>query len=223
MHSTRAAHAGHSQRCPEHRHSARLHHRAFNTVWSLNCLALPIPVFDRNRGNIMAAGTALIRASSDVERASNDSRNQLADAYNNYATNEVMLKYYRTDMIVDQVLPYRALRERYRENPDKIDFVGDIVQQQQTLAQLITGYVQTLGNRWQAVVTLAGLLQVDDMWQMGSLAHPEAITTPKPAQDGISLPPPEKAESLAGTVARLPVRRRPWRSTATAAPCRSSR
>ena len=128
----------------------------------------------------MAAEAALIRASSDVERASNDLRNQLADAYNNYATNEVTLKYYRTDMIVDQVRAYRALYERYQEDPDKIDFVGDIVQQQQTLAQLITGYVQTLGSRWQAVVTLAGLLQVDDMWQMGSLAQPEAIATPKP-------------------------------------------
>ena len=145
-------------------------------------MGAPIPVFDRNRGNIMAAEAALIRASSDVERASNDLRNQLADAYNNYAANEVTLKYYRADMIVDQVRAYRALYERYQEDPDKIDFVGDIVQQQQTLSQLITGYVQTLGSRWQAVVTLAGLLQVDDMWQMGPLAQPEAISTPKPAQ-----------------------------------------
>jgi cobalt-zinc-cadmium efflux system outer membrane protein len=169
----------------------------FNTVWSLN-VGAPIPVFDKNRGNIMAAEAALIRASSDVERASNDLRNQLADAYNNYAANEVTLKYYRADMIVDQVRAYRALYERYQEDPDKIDFVGDIVQQQQTLAQLITGYVQTLGNRWQAVVTLAGLLQVDDMWQMGQLTQPEALPAPKPAQDRMPLPPPEKPKAGQG-------------------------
>ena len=75
----------------------------FNTVWSLN-VGAPLPVWDQNRGNIMAAEAALIRASADVDRAANDLRNQLADAYNNYVTNEVTLKYYRTDMIVDQVL-----------------------------------------------------------------------------------------------------------------------
>ncbi len=161
----------------------------FNTVWSLN-VGAPLPVWDQNRGNIMAAEAALIRASADVDRAANDLRNQLADAYNNYVTNEVTLKYYRTDMIVDQVRAYRALYQRYQEDPDRVDFVGDIVQQQQVLATLITSYVQTLGSRWQSIVTLAGLLQEDDLWQMGASLPREAISAPKPPEDVEPIPPP---------------------------------
>jgi hypothetical protein len=43
-----------------------------------------------------------------------------------------------------------------------------LVTAEQTLATAVATYVQSLGDQWQAVVDLAGLLQVDDLFQMGS-------------------------------------------------------
>ena len=55
--------------------------------------------------------------------------------------------------------------QRYQVDPDA-DF-NDVVTSQQTLATTISTYIQLLGDQWQAVADLAGLLQSDDIFAMG--------------------------------------------------------
>jgi hypothetical protein len=43
---------------------------------------------------------------------------------------------------------------------------NDVVTAQQTLATIVAFYMQALGDQWQAVVDLAGLLQADDLFGM---------------------------------------------------------
>jgi cobalt-zinc-cadmium efflux system outer membrane protein len=146
--------------------------RDFTTLpdqpWVYNLKArVPLPVFDQNRGNIMAAEGALARANHGYALARNTLASSLADAYSRYDANKITVDYYRKDIIRDQVQSWRGLWQRHQEDPDSVQFT-DVVSAQQTLAQTIQTYAQTLGAQWQAVVDLADLMELDDMCQMGT-------------------------------------------------------
>ena len=136
----------------------------FGTVVSLQ-VGVPLPVFDHNRGNIIAAEAALVRASSEYERARNDLLTNLADTFARYETNRQTAEKYHNSILVDQVRAYRGQYQRYQVDPDA-DF-NDVVTSQQTLASTISTYIQLLGDQWQAVADLAGLMQIDDIFAMG--------------------------------------------------------
>jgi cobalt-zinc-cadmium efflux system outer membrane protein len=136
------------------------------TVVSLQ-FGVPLPVFDTNRGNIIAAEAALVRACSEYERARNDLLTNLADTFAQYETNRQTAEKYRNSILVDQVRAYRGQYQRYQADPDA-DF-NDVVTSQQTLASTISTYIQLLGDQWQAVANLAGLMQTDDLFQMGAV------------------------------------------------------
>jgi outer membrane protein TolC len=65
------------------------------------------------------------------------------------------------------VQSWRGLWQRHQEDPDAVQFT-DVVSAQQTLAQTIQTYAQTLGAQWQAVVDLADLMELDDVCQLGT-------------------------------------------------------
>jgi len=136
----------------------------FGTVVSLQ-VGVPLPIFDDNRGNIIAAEAALIRACSEYERARNDLFTNLADTYARYETNRQTAQQYHNSILVDQVRAYRGAYQRYQADPDA-DF-NDVVTSQQTLASTISTYIQLLGDQWQAVADLAGLMQCDDIFALG--------------------------------------------------------
>ena len=136
----------------------------YGTVVSLQ-VGIPLPIFDNNRGNIIAAEAALVRACSEYERARNDLFTNLADTFARYETNRQTAQQYHSSILVDQVRAYRGAYQRYQVDPDA-DF-NDVVTSQQTLASTISTYIQLLGDQWQAVADLAGLMQSDDIFAMG--------------------------------------------------------
>ncbi len=140
----------------------------FGTAYNLHA-GIPIPLFDRNRGNIMSADAALMRASQEYNRVRNELSASLADAFARYQSQRVLFDYYRTQILQDQVQSYRAIYQRYQQDADSVDF-NDVVTSQQTLASLVSTYIQALGDQWQAVVDLAGLLQLDDLSELDQFA-----------------------------------------------------
>ena len=149
----------------------------FNTVLSIQA-GVPLPIFDNNRGNIIAADAALARACSEYDRARNELLGNLADIFARYQTSRESFAYYQQNILFDQVRAYRALYQRHQQDPDSIAF-SDVVSAQQTLAGTIASYLQLLGDQWQAVIDLAGLLQADDLLQLGR-PQPAAIPTVPP-------------------------------------------
>jgi cobalt-zinc-cadmium efflux system outer membrane protein len=140
----------------------------FGTVYNLHA-GIPIPLFDRNRGNIMSADAAFLRASQECSRVRNELASSLADAFARYQSQRVLLDYYRTQILQDQVQSYRAIYQRYQQDADSVDF-NDVVTSQQTLASAVSTYIQALGDQWQAVVDMAGLLQLDELSQLDQFA-----------------------------------------------------
>jgi len=142
-------------------------------------VSVPIPVWDRNSGNIMQAQGQLMRAIEEDHRVRDDLTSRLAEAFERYQNNRAILEYYRTRLLPDQVRAFRGIYDRYHQELDKVSF-NDVITSQQTLATLVQNYVATLGAMWTAVVDVANLLQTNDLFQVGLEPPPTQPVAPVP-------------------------------------------
>ena len=133
-------------------------------------VGVPLPIWDQNKGNILNAEAALVRATEEPHRVELTLTNSLANAYTNYRTSLEGLEYYRKYILPDQVRTYRGVFERRGIDPGVV--FGDLVTAQQTLATGVTQYLTILGQVWSSVVSVADLLQTDDLFQ---LAQPNEV------------------------------------------------
>jgi cobalt-zinc-cadmium efflux system outer membrane protein len=127
-------------------------------------LGVPFPIWDQNKGNIMAAEAMQKRASEEPHRVEESLTNMLATAYTGYKTNLEALEYYRKFILPDQVRAYRGVLERRQIDPNAA--FSDLVSAQQTLATDVTSYLGILGSLWSSAVSVADLLQTDDLFQI---------------------------------------------------------
>lgn len=159
----------------------------FQTTTS-GTIGLPVPLWDRNRGNILQAQAALLRAVEEPHRVRDDLTGRLADAFRRYESNRTRLRLYRDHILPDQVRVYQGVRQRHNWDPDAVSF-GDVVTAQQTLAQVIITYVGALGDMWTAVTDIANLLQTNDLYQVGAEPVPTECAAPVPdLVDMLTLP-----------------------------------
>jgi cobalt-zinc-cadmium efflux system outer membrane protein len=125
----------------------------------------PIPIFNRNQGNILATQSTLISNERAFGAIQNELIGQLAAALANFSTARAQAENYRRQMLPDQVRTYRGIYSRYREagpGNDNINF-GDVIVAQQTLAVAVTGYADVLSQLWQSYIDVAELLQMEDL------------------------------------------------------------
>jgi cobalt-zinc-cadmium efflux system outer membrane protein len=127
-------------------------------------VVLPVPIWDQNKGNIMSAQAALIRAIEESHRVENYWTNTLAANYTNYQNNLNALEYYRRYILPDQVRYYRGVFDR--RQVDITASPSDLVTAQQALAANVQTYLGILGSLWSAVVSVADPLQTDDLFQL---------------------------------------------------------
>jgi cobalt-zinc-cadmium efflux system outer membrane protein len=142
----------------------------------------PIPVWNRNQGNILQAEGQLRRAEEEEHRVRDDLAGRLADAFERYHLNRELLAPYRGTLLPDQVRVFNGLFERYltqRPGATEVTFI-DISTAQQNLATSVTAYLQALGEQWRAVVDIAALLQTEDLFQVGQEPVPTECLPPLP-------------------------------------------
>jgi len=128
-------------------------------------VSVPVPIFNRNQGNITSAQATLVDADRKYMTVRNQLQADLADAYNRYVTGQAIVNNYREIILPDQVRVYRATYSRFRIAGEEVDF-AQIVVTQQTLAQAVVSYLEAVTGQWQATVDVARLLQVDDLFTM---------------------------------------------------------
>lgn len=122
-----------------------------------------LPVFDRNQGNIRQAAAQIGRATADLTATQNDLQGRLAEAIGRYEASRVNAARYREKVIPSLSQAYRAIIRRYQAEPEKVGF-NDIVVAQQNLATVLQAYLAALNAQWQAVVDVATLGQLDDLY-----------------------------------------------------------
>src|SRR5207244_938551 len=102
----------------------------------------------------------------------------------------------RDRIVPDQVRAYRGIYRRYDSEPDALNF-NDVITAQQTLADSIRNYIDSIGGLWGAVTDLAALLQLDDLDPAGLPGKGTLDRCPVPALEPLLKPqPPEKSKPL---------------------------
>ena len=132
---------------------------------------LPIPIFDRNRGNIISAEGDLRRAVEQVRRTRNELTTQSADAFARLATSRYLVQSYREQILPDLGRSYRGVYDRHQQEPDVAGF-GDIIVAQQNLAVGLATYITALNEQWTAVADIANLMQAEDLNELGTGFRP---------------------------------------------------
>jgi len=146
-----------------------------NTTYNLQ-VSVPLPLLNRNRGNIIAGEAEVVRARQSWGTTRNTLTATLADTYNRYLSNRKIADTYRTEILRDQVRIYRGIYDRYRQGGDSVDFAQVVIAQQQ-LSQAINEYLEALTGQWQAFIDLAEVLQVDDLFQVEAIIQGSGETT----------------------------------------------
>jgi len=139
-------------------------------------LGFQLPVSDRNQGNIRTAQAQIASAGHQLVSAQNALSGRLGEAFARYEANAAAVANYRDKVIPSQSQAYRAIIRRYQAEPEKVGF-NDIVVAQQNLAQSLQAYMTALGGQWQAVVDVANIGQLDDLYPA---APPGPIPPPTP-------------------------------------------
>lgn len=124
------------------------------TVW----IGAPVPIFNRNQGNILAAEADLARLRADAGTIELRLRELLAGAFQRYQSARRQVEAYQKDILPNARESVRLIREGYDRGDAKYDFTT-LQQAQRTLFQARLAYVQSLGELWRAVSEIAGLLQ----------------------------------------------------------------
>ncbi|MBI2824392.1 MAG: TolC family protein [Planctomycetia bacterium] len=149
-------------------------------------LGVPLPLWDRNRGNIISAQSNEIKSAEGIRRAEYDLTAQLADAFSRFETSRISLQYYREQILPDLARSYRGIYQRYQQEGEKGTVLfGDIIVAQQNLTSAIAVYLTTLDAQWKAVADLARLLQVETINELNipspdvpAGAHPPGAAGP---------------------------------------------
>jgi cobalt-zinc-cadmium efflux system outer membrane protein len=166
-------------------------------------VGVPVPVWDQNKGPIIAAQAALVRALEEPHRVETNLTNNFAAAFVNYKNSLEGLEFYRRYILPDQVRAYRGIYERRRV--DRNAAFGDLVQAQQTLAANVSTYLGLLGQLWTSAVSVADFLQTDDLFQQ---ARPQELPPLPEFGDLPAWPcphPARQADTCVPPVSALPV------------------
>lgn len=121
---------------------------------------IPIPVLNRNQGNIMKANAELVAAVNDVRRIELDLRDRLAIAFRRYANSKQ-----QADRYTDSILP-RAQRSldivTRGYATGQVDFLT-LLTSQRTYIRANLSYLNSLAELRQAATVIQGQLLTDSL------------------------------------------------------------
>ena len=159
----------------------------YRTTYNVQ-VGVPVPIFDRNQGNILNAQGTLMKTAQEAPRIQNDLANRLADAVERYENARNLTELYRQNILPDQARTFRGLYERHQQQPDIVGFV-EIVNAQQTLLNSINVYINTLSLRWTALTDIGSLLQIETLEGIQSLLETGSpIPVVEPLPNGTASP-----------------------------------
>lgn len=123
-------------------------------------VSIPVPIFNKNQGNIAAAEAEWVRASREVERVRLALKQSLAATFRDYDANRT-----RVMQLNQHILPASLetleLSQRSLE-AGEISYL-QFLTTQRNYTLLNQEYVEALGELWNTVVAIDGLLLVDGL------------------------------------------------------------
>lgn len=126
-------------------------------------LGLPLPLFDRNQGNIVKAQAELIAAQREVQRVELELRDRLVAAFEQYANARRRVEAYRNIIRPNAQKSQEMIREHY---PEQFGYLT-LLTAQRTFFSVSLEYLANLRELWARTVELEGMLL------SGGLERPE--------------------------------------------------
>jgi outer membrane protein, heavy metal efflux system len=136
-------------------------------------VSLPVPLWNRNQGNILAAQAEVGRSLQEVGRVQNDLTGRLAAAFGRYAAAREREKRYHTSVLPNAQKAYRLAQEAFKGG--QFEYLR-VLQAQRAAAEANLEYVRVQSEAWQAASEIAGLL-LEEYWPARASA-PAAGPTP---------------------------------------------
>jgi cobalt-zinc-cadmium efflux system outer membrane protein len=156
-------------------------------------VAVQIPIFNRNQGNVAAASATLERAQLEKERVALTLRERAATLVDEYANAKLMSTEYRDEILPRAQKAYSLLSEKYGE---MLASYPRVLESQRKLFQLHAEYIQSLETLWTTGIALQGFLLTDGL---ESPAGPSEID--RPIRE-TNVPMPERTMSPLDTMPR---------------------
>ena len=123
-------------------------------------LAVQIPIFNRNQGNVAAATATLERAQLEELRVALMLRQRAASTLDLYSTAKVMATQYRDEMLPRAKKAYTLMSQKYGL---MLASYPRAIQTQRKLFELELDYVRLLENVWTTGIALQGFLLTDGL------------------------------------------------------------
>jgi outer membrane protein, heavy metal efflux system len=119
-------------------------------------VGLPIPLWDRNQGNITAAKYRLRAAEAAVEQARLRAVERLAGAYQRYENARRQLDLYKAKVLPDAAAALAQIDKVYEARGERF---FDTLDARRVLAQARIDYAQALGDLWAAIAEIEAVTQ----------------------------------------------------------------
>jgi cobalt-zinc-cadmium efflux system outer membrane protein len=118
-------------------------------------LAIPLPLFDRNQGGIVAAQGQLVAAQRDVERIELNLQQRLAEAFRRYASARDQVSSYQQTILPNAKASLQLVTEGYQKG--EFDYVN-LLTAQRTYFRNNLAYLESLRSLKIAAAEIEGLL-----------------------------------------------------------------
>jgi len=122
--------------------------------------SIPVPLFNRNQGNILSAKGQLGEAVADVGRAQNDLVARVATAFATYAAARDRAGRYKTAILPKARDSYQLSLKAYQGG--QFEYLR-VLQAQRAVAEANLEYLRSLGEAWRAAGEVSGLM-LEDEW-----------------------------------------------------------
>lgn len=126
-------------------------------------IGMPIPIFNRNEGNIRAAQAELGRAVREVHRVQGELASKLATAYGQYAVARQRSELFKTTILPDAEKGYQLSLAAFKGG--QFEYIR-VLQAQRTLVEIRQEYLRAQGDAWRAASEIAGLT-LEESWPAG--------------------------------------------------------
>jgi len=131
------------------------------TGWQWNAqLAVELPLFNRNQGNIGAARSDIERADAEKHRVQLTLRERASTAYDEYANARLTAEEYRDSILPLAKKSYNLVFDRYSE---MLASFPRVIETKRTLFELQSEYIASLETVWTTGLALQGFLLTDGL------------------------------------------------------------
>jgi cobalt-zinc-cadmium efflux system outer membrane protein len=123
-------------------------------------VGVPLPLFNRNQGNVAAAEAQVERSEREVERVALVLRERASSHFEVYQTSRIMVERYKGELLPRAQRVYLLRRQSYGL---MLASYPQVLESQQRLFELQAEYVSALETQWMNAIALSGLLLTDGL------------------------------------------------------------